>query len=64
MEENVHDLTTKTRQRKISMTCTDKEEVEGYLNLKTLGNSTMHTFLYSNISEFAENLEGILAEGT
>ena len=27
MEETVHDLTTKTRQRKKSMTCTNKEEV-------------------------------------
>ena len=24
----------------------------------------MHTFFYSNISEFAENLEGMLDEGT
>ena len=32
MEETVHDLTTKTRQRKKSMTCTDKDIVEGSFN--------------------------------
>ena len=33
MEETVHDISTKTRQRK-SMTSTNKEEVEGSFNLK------------------------------
>ena len=46
------------------MTCTDKENVEGSLDLKKLVNNTMHTFFYSNISEFAVNLEGMLDEGT
>ena len=32
MEETVHGITTKTRQRKKSMTFTDKEEVEGSFN--------------------------------
>ena len=36
MKETVHDLTTKTRQRKKSMTFTNKEEVEGSLNKKNL----------------------------
>ena len=34
MEETVRDIATKIRQRKKSMTSTDKEEVEGSLNLK------------------------------
>ena len=62
MEETVHDLTTKIRQRKKSMTCTNKEELEGSFNLKKPGNNTMHTFFYSKISEFGENLEGMLDE--
>ena len=32
MGEYVHDITTKTRQRKESMTSNDKEEVEGSFN--------------------------------
>ena len=32
MEETVHDHAAKIRQRKISMTFTDKEEVEGSFN--------------------------------
>ena len=36
MDETVHGLTTKIRQRKKSMTCTDKEEVEGSFDLKNL----------------------------
>ena len=63
MEETVHDITTKIRQSKKSMTCTNKEEVKGYFNLTKPGNNTMHTFFYSNISEFGGNLEGILDEG-
>ena len=34
MEETVHDLTTKIRQRKKSITYTDKYYVEGSFNLK------------------------------
>ena len=34
MEEDVHGLTIKIRQRKKSMTSTDKEEIEGSFNLK------------------------------
>ena len=64
MEWNVHEITTKIRQRKKSMTSTDKEEVEGSLNLKKSGTDTMHTFFYSNIYEFAGNLEVMLDEGT
>ena len=45
------------------MTFTDKEEVEGSFNLKKNGNNTMHTLFYSNIYEFAGNLEGMLDEG-
>ena len=63
MEETVHDLTNKIRQRKKLMTCTNREEVEGSFNLTKPGNNIMHTFFYSNISEFGGNLEGILYEG-
>ena len=59
MEETVHDLTTKIRQRKKSMTCTNKEEVEGSFNLTKPGNNTMHALFNNNISEFGGNLEGI-----
>ena len=52
MEETVHDITTKMRQSKKSMTWTSKEEVEGHFNLTKPANNTMHTFFYSNISEF------------
>ena len=52
------------RHRKKSITWKNKEEVEGYFNLKKPGNNTMHTLFYSNISEFAGNLEGMLDEGT
>ena len=44
------------------MTSTDKEEVEGSFNLKNRINN-MHTFFYSNISDFAGNLEGMLDVG-
>ena len=63
MEETVHDLNTKIRQRKKSMTCTKKEEVKGTFNLTKPGNNTMHTFFYSSISEFGGNLEGMMDEG-
>ena len=46
------------------MISTDKEEVEGPFNLKTHRNNTIHTFFYSNISEFAGNSEGIINKGT
>ena len=50
----------------------DKEKNQWHVPIKTLlrdpwiknpGNNTMHTFLNSNISEFAGNLEGMLDEG-
>ena len=63
MEETVHSITTKMRQRKKSMTWTSKEEVEGSFNLTKPANNTMHNFLNSNISEFGGNLEGMLDEG-
>ena len=63
MVETVHYFTTKNRQRKKSMTCTNKEEVKGSFNWTKPGNNTMHTFFYSNISEFGGNLEGMLDEG-
>ena len=62
MQETVHDLTSKIRQRKKSTTCTNKEEVEGSFNLTKPGNNTMQTFSYSNISDFGGNLEGMLDE--
>ena len=45
------------------MTCTNEEKVEGSFNLTKPGNNTMHTFFYSNISEFGGNLEGMPDEG-
>ena len=63
MEETLHDITTKMKQRKKSMTWTNKEEVEGHFNLTKPGNNIMQTFLNSNISEFGGNLEGMLDEG-
>ena len=63
MEETVHDITTKMRQRKKSMTWTNKEEVEGSFNLTKPGNNNMHTLFYSIISEFGGNLEGMPDEG-
>ena len=63
MEETVHDITTKMRQKKKSMTWKNKVEVEGSFNSTKPGNNTMHTFLYNNISEFGGNLEGVLDEG-
>ena len=45
-----------------SITCTNKEEVEGNFNLTKPGTNNMHTFFYSDLSEFAGNLEGILDE--
>ena len=63
MEETVHDITTKMRQRKKSMTCTNKEMFEGTFNLTKPGNNNMRTFFYSNIYEFGENLERMMDEG-
>ena len=60
MEEIVHDITIKIRQRKKPMTTTDKDDVEGSFNLKASRHNIMYTFFYSNISEFAGNLEGII----
>ena len=64
MEETVHDLTTKLRQRIKSMTFTNKEEVEGTFNLIKPRIYIMHTFFYSNIYEFGGSLEGMLDEET
>ena len=64
MEETVHDLTTKIRQRKKPMTTTDWEYVEWSFNLKTSRHNIMYTFSYSNIYEFAGDLEGVLNDGT
>ena len=64
MEETVHGLTTKTRQRKKSMTSTDKGEVEGSFNLKKSRSNNMHTFFNYNTSEYSGYLEGIIYEVT
>ena len=64
MEETVHDLATNIRQRKKSMTSTDKEKFEGSFNLKKSRRNNMHTFFYNNISEFAGNFQGMINEGT
>ena len=64
MGETVHDLVTKIIQKKKSMTYTDKVEVDGSFNLKTLKHNIMHNFFYSNISDFSGNLQGMLHEGT
>ena len=62
MEETVHDITTKMRQKKISTNWINKEEVEGSFNLTKPGNNTMHALFNNNISEFCGNLEGMLDE--
>ena len=64
IQETVHDVTTKIRQRKKYMTCTDKYYVDVSFNLKKSGSNNMYTFFYYDISEFAENLEGMIDEGT
>ena len=64
MEEKFHDLTTKTRQRKKPTTTTDKYAAEGSFNLTTSRHNIMHTFFYSNISEFSGNFQGMIDEGT
>ena len=45
------------------MTWTNKEEVQGSFNSTKLGNNSMHTSLYNNISELGGNLEGVMDEG-
>ena len=64
IEETFHDHATKNIQRKRSMISTDKYEVEVSFNLKTPKKDIMHTFFYSDISEFAGSLQGIINEGT
>ena len=64
MEETVHDITTKIGQINKSMKYTDKEEVDGSFILKTSRNNTMHTFFYSNISEFAGKFQVMIDKGT
>ena len=44
------------------MTFSNKEEGQGSFNKKIPGTNTMHPFFYSNIFEFAGNLEGMLDE--
>ena len=46
------------------MTTNDKYEVEGYFNSKTSRQNIMYTLFYSNIYQFAGNLEGIIDVGT
>ena len=41
----------------------DKEEVEGSFNLNIYISNHMHTLFYSTISDFDENLEGMLDDG-
>ena len=62
MAETFHDVTIKMRQRKKSMTWTSTEIVEGSFNLTKPGTNTMHTFFYSNISEFGGDFEGMMDE--
>ena len=64
MEEAVHDITTKIRQSKKTMACTNKEEVEGSFNKNISEANTIHDFFQYNIFELDRNLEGILDEGT
>ena len=45
------------------MTTTSKDEFEGYFNFKTSRYNFMYTFLYTNISEFCGNWEGMMDEG-
>ena len=46
------------------MTSTYKYEVEVSFNLKTPRSNIMHNLFYSNIYEFAGNLQEVLDEGT
>ena len=46
------------------MTTTNKYDVEVSLNLKTSRHNILYTFFYSNISEFAGNLEETLDDET
>ena len=62
MEETVHVITTKNRQRKQLMTTTDKHEVEVYFNFKTSTYYIIYNFFDSDISEFGGHLEGMLDE--
>ena len=56
MEETVHDITTKIIQRKKPMTTADKDDVEGYFDLKTSIHNIIYTLFYSNIYEFFRKL--------
>ena len=46
------------------ITTTDIEDVDRFFNLNISRHNIMYTFFYSNISDFAGDLEGILHEGT
>ena len=63
VEEIVNNLTTKIRQRKKSMTTTDKEDGEGSFYLKTSIHNIMYNFFYSNVSDFTGYWEGMLDKG-
>ena len=45
------------------ITTTDKDAVEGSFSFKTYRHNIVYNFVYSNISEFAGNLQVILDEG-
>ena len=42
------------------MTATDREDVEGYFNLKMSRHNIMYTLFYSNIYDFVGGLEVII----
>ena len=50
--------------KKKSMKTIDKYVVQGSFKLKTYRHNIMYILFYSNIYEFAGNLEGILDKGT
>ena len=55
-------ISTQKSDKEKSMTTTNKEYVEGSFNWKTSRHNIMYTFFYSNISEFAVELKGVLDE--
>ena len=64
MEETVHYITIKTRQRRKTMANTDKDAVKGSFNLKTPRHNIMHNLFYSDTSKFSGNFQGMLDEVT
>ena len=63
MEEKVHDLTTKLRQRKKSTKNTDKHEVEGYFDLKTRRQNIMYTSPLQIYLSLVVNRKELLVSG-